>query len=250
MADAWGAPPASPPPLDAGVVHVWRASLRPSPAVLARLERHLDADERDRASRYRFPALREAFVAGRGVQREILSRYVDASPASLRYALSAHGKPELSGPAAARGIRFNVSNSGDLALFAITVGRRVGVDLEWMKEMDDAMDVARRFFSAPENEVFAALPAEVRHKAFFHCWTRKEAYIKAVGEGLSMPLDRFDVAFAPGHAPRLLATRGDPDEAGRWSLREVHPGPGYAGALIVEGDDWTPHFFDWDAGDR
>jgi 4'-phosphopantetheinyl transferase len=157
---------------------------------------------------------------------------------------SALVKPELDGAAAA-GIRFNVSNSGDLALYAVTLRREIGVDLEQLKPMPDGMDIAQRFFSAPENEVFAALGEEVRDLAFFRCWTRKEAYIKAVGEGLSMPLDRFDVAFAPGEPARILRTRGNPEEAERWSMLALEPGPGYVGAMAVEGTGWQPVLFDW-----
>src|SRR5688500_13073379 len=245
-ADAW--PPAPPGTLVLGPdqVHVWRASLRPAADVLARLEAHLSPDERARAARFRFPQHRTAFVAGRGVQREILARYTGLPPAALTYREGSHGKPELDGPPAASGIRFNVSNSGDLALYALTLRREIGVDLEQLKPMPDGVDIAKRFFSAPENEVFAALADEVRDLAFFLCWTRKEAYIKAVGEGLSMPLDRFDVTFAPGEPARILRTRGNPAEAERWTMLALEPGPGYVGALAVEGADWHPVLFDWD----
>jgi len=245
--EAWRPRPAGPVVLGEDEVHVWRASLRPPPEAVERLEAHLSPDERARAARFRFPELRTAFVAGRGVQREILSRYAGMPPHALAYRESAHGKPRLDGAAGALGIRFNVSNSGDLALYAVTLRREIGVDLERLKPMPDGIDIARRFFSAPENEVFAGLAEEVRDLAFFHCWTRKEAYIKAVGEGLSMPLDRFDVAFAPGEPARILATRGDEAEAARWSMLELHPGPGYVGALVVEGDGWRTRLYDWDA---
>lgn len=246
--DAWAPPPAGPLALNADEVHVWRASLRPPPHVLARLEAHLSSDERARAARFRFPEHRAAFTAGRGAQREILSRYAGLPPHALAYSETKYGKQSLAGIAAELGIRYNVSNSGGLALYAVTLRREVGVDLEQLKPMPDGIDIARRFFSAPENEVFAALDEGVRDLAFFCCWTRKEAYIKAVGEGLSMPLDRFDVAFAPGEPARILRTRGEEDEAGRWSMAELHPGPGYVGALVVEGDGWRPVLFDFDAG--
>jgi 4'-phosphopantetheinyl transferase len=247
--DAWAPPPAGPVALTADEVHVWRASLRPPPHALAALEAHLSDDERARAARFRFPEHRTAFVAGRGVQRQILSRYAGLPPHALVYAETKYGKQSLAGAAAAAGIRYNVSNSGDLALFAVTLGREIGVDLERIRPMPDGLDIAQRFFSAPENEIFAGLAADeaVRDLAFFNCWTRKEAYIKAVGEGLSMPLDRFDVSFAPGEPARLLRTRGNADEAARWSMLELHPGPGYVGALAVEGDGWRPVLFDWDA---
>lgn len=247
MADTWPPAPAGPVDLAPDAVHVWRASLRPPADVLARLEATLSADERARAARFRFPQHRTAFVAGRGVQREILARYTGLPPAALVYREGSHGKPELDGAAGGMGIRFNVSNSGDLALYAVTLGRELGVDLEQLKPMPDGMDIASRFFSAPENEVFAALAADVRDLAFFRCWTRKEAYIKAVGEGLSMPLDRFDVAFAPGEPARILRTRGNPAEAERWTMLGLEPGPGYVGALAVEGAGWHHVLFDWNA---
>ena len=246
-ADGWAPPPAGPLAAAPDEVHVWRASLRPPPGTLARLEAHLSQDERARAARFRFDEHRTGFVAGRGVQREILARYTGLAPAALAYREGSHGKPALEGAAAAAGIRFNVSNSGDLALYAVTLGREVGVDLEQLKPMPDGLDIARRFFSAPENEVFAALADEVRELAFFRCWTRKEAYIKAVGEGLSMPLDRFDVAFAPGQDARILRTRGNPAEAERWTMLALEPAPGYVGAVAVQGGGWRPLLFDWDA---
>lgn len=245
--EAWNPPPAGALSVDADEVHVWRASLRPPAHVLARLEAHLSPEERARAARFRFPEHRTAFVAGRGAQREILARYTGLPPHAHVYAETKHGKQSLAGAAGELGLRYNVSNSGDMALYAVSRGRELGVDLEKLKPMPDGIDIAKRFFSAPENEVFAALDEGVRDLAFFYCWTRKEAYIKAVGEGLSMPLDRFDVAFAPGEPARILRTRGDEDEASRWSMAELHPGPGYVGAIVVEGDGWRPVLFDFDA---
>ena len=246
MSDAW-APPPGEIRLPDGEVHVWRATLARSPVELARLSALLDDEERSRAGRFRFPVHRDRFVAGRGVQREILARYLGADPAALRWRQAAHGKPELDGPAAAGGLRFNVSNAEDGLLVAVARGRELGVDLEPLRPMPDGAEIARRFFSAPEIEVFDAIPTEGRDLAFFTCWTRKEAFIKAVGEGLSMPLDRFDVTLAPGEPARLLRTRGgDPAEVERWTLRELDAGPEWVAALAVEGSGWTVRLFDWD----
>lgn len=246
MPGAWDPPPAA-PALGPDEVHVWRASLAPPPGVLPRLEALLSDEERARAERFRFDVHRHRFVAGRGLQRLVLGRYLGLAPASLRYREATHGKPELDGPAAASGVRFNVSNAEDRLLLALTPGREIGVDLEPLRPMPDGADIAERFFSAPEVEVFRGVPEGERDAAFFTCWTRKEAFIKAVGEGLSMPLDRFDVTLLPGSPARLLATRGDPDEAARWTLRELDPGPGWLGALCVAGPaDWTLRHFAWD----
>jgi 4'-phosphopantetheinyl transferase len=246
MPDAWLPPPEA-PRLSEDEVHVWRATLARPAAEVARLAALLDDDERHRAGRFRFPVHRDRFVAGRGVQREILARYLGAEPAALRWRLASHGKPALDGAHDSTGVRFNVSNAEDGLLVAVARGRELGVDLEALRPMPDGADIATRFFSAPENEVFASIPPERRDEAFFTCWTRKEAFIKAVGEGLSMPLDRFDVTLVPGEPARLLRTRGDPGEAERWTLRELDPGPPWIAALAVEGSGWSLRLFDWDA---
>ena len=240
----WPLPPAT-LALEPGRVHVWRAWLEPEAPVLRRLEATLSDDERARAARFVFPQHRVRYAAGRGILREILGRYLGRDPRSLRFRYSAHGKPELDETATPESVRFNVSNCEAMGLFAFVRGREVGVDVEELRPMPDGVSIAERFFSGPENEVFRAVPPELRDQAFFNCWTRKEAYIKAVGEGLSMPLDRFDVAFAPGQAAALLATRPDPAQAERWTLRELEPGPGWIGALMVEGKDWGVDCWEW-----
>jgi 4'-phosphopantetheinyl transferase len=247
MAEEWAPGPAR-PELPDGEVHVWRATLARAPQELERLAAVLDDEERSRAGRFRFPVHRDRFVAGRGIQRLLLGRYLGQPPAALRYRHAEHGKPALDGPAGDGGLRFNVSNADDGLLVAVARGRELGVDLERLRPMPDGLDIARRFFSEPENEAFAAIPEEQRDLAFFTCWTRKEAFIKAVGEGLSMPLACFDVTLAPGEPARLLATRDSATaQAARWTLRELDPGPGWLAALAVEGGGWTLRLFDWDA---
>jgi 4'-phosphopantetheinyl transferase len=243
--DAWEPGPAA-PRLAEGEVHVWRASLAAPAGELARLHALLSGEEQVRAARFRYEVHRGRFIAGRGIQRLLLARYLGVAPAAIRYRHAAHGKPALDGPEAESGIRFNVSNSEDGLLVALVRGREVGVDLEPLHRVVDRDAVARRFFSVPENQVYDTIPEEERDAAFFTCWTRKEAYIKAVGEGLSMPLDCFDVTLRPGEPARLLATRGDPAQAERWSIRELDPGPGWLGAIVVEGPPFALRLFDWD----
>ena len=245
MPETW-VPGPERPAAEPGQVHVWRASLALPPAGLAALHRVISDDERSRAGRFRFEVHRDRFIAGRGIQRLLLARYLGADPAGLRYRLAHHGKPSLDAPWDAADLRFNVSNAEDGLLVAVTTGRELGVDLEAVRALGDRDEVARRFFSAPEVEVYDAVPEGERDAAFFTCWTRKEAYIKALGEGLSMPLDCFDVTLRPGEPARLLATRGNPAEAGRWTLREVDPGPGWMGAVAVEGAGWELRLYDWD----
>lgn len=240
----WAPAPAS-PEIRGDEVHLWRASLRPPAAELEALYLTLSAEERAQAGRYRFPVHRDRFVAGRGVQRAILGRYLRRAPAGLFFRSAARGKPELDGDAALSGIRFNATNAGDLALYAVTLGREVGIDLEPLRPVDDAAALAKSFFSAVETEALAGVPASLVHAAFLNGWTRKEALIKAVGDGLSMPLDLFDVTLAPGEPARLLASRAPGLDPSRWTLHTLDAGPGWVAALVVEGTGWTARAFDW-----
>lgn len=229
------------PLLRDGEVHVWRAGLEPGGAALRRLWEILSADERQRADRFHFRKDREHFVTARGVLREILGRYTGATPPSLRFSYDSFGKPSLSDPArsAEAGgtpLRFNVSHSGGVALYAVAAGREVGVDIEFVREDFAGLDVARNFFSPHEVAALSALPVAERATAFFDCWTRKEAYIKARGMGLSHPLHLFTVSLTPGRPAALLRTDDDPEEAARWSLVELFPGEGYRAALAFEGE--------------
>ena len=151
---------------------------------------------------------------------------------------SPKNKPALGGAHADSGLTFNVSHSGGVALFAVTRNRQIGVDVEHVRHDFETAAIAARFFSQREREQLAALAPEQRHEAFFRCWTRKEAYIKATGDGLSLPLSQFDVSIAVDDDNALLATRPDTLESKRWTLRDVHAGQGYCGALCVAGAGW------------
>lgn len=225
---------------------MWRVPLDLPPQILSALSAVLSVDEQARAARFRSDVHRTRFIAGRAVLRQLLARYVKIRPEEVVFRYSEHGKPSLEGGAAESELRFNFSNAGGMGLAAIVLGREVGVDLEELKAVSDFSGIAERFFSPAENEVLLALPAQSRDAAFFTCWTRKEAYIKAVGEGLSIPLDSFDVTLAPGDPARLLATRGETGGEVRWSLHELHPGPGFVGALAVEAPAREVLCFDWE----
>jgi 4'-phosphopantetheinyl transferase len=242
----WASPP-HPLVLEADAVHVWAAPLDPPAAAVGRNAALLAPDERTRAERFRFDRDRRRFTVARGVLRTLLGRYLATDPRAVAFRYESHGKPVLADAFAAHGIRFNVSHSGEMALFAFARGRELGVDVEEVRRMEDGLDIAERFFSQAEVAAFRALPDEIRDDAFFNCWTRKEAYIKAVGEGLSFPLHVFDVSLAPGEPARLLASR-DPQQAERWSLRGLpDPAPGYRAALVVEGEGWDVACWRWDA---
>jgi 4'-phosphopantetheinyl transferase len=239
----------SPPPaglaLSGDDVHVWRASLDLPAARVQCLQHTLTANELNRAERFYFQKDRERFIVARGLLRGILGRYLDMAPDQLRFCYSPHGKPALVGGSGGDVLRFNLSHSHGLALYAITCNRQVGVDLEYIRPIPEAERIAERFFSAQENAVFRALPQNKRLEAFLNCWTRKEAYIKARGEGLSLPLDQFYVSLASGEPTTLLNIIGDPQEATRWALRKLKPGPGYVAALAVEGHGWRLACWQW-----
>lgn len=224
--------------LSANDLHVWSASLELDRESLSSLQRTLSGDEVDRAERYRFAADRHQFIAARGLLRLILGRYVDTAPERLRFCYSVYGKPSLVDEPEGTSLRFSVSHSSGLGLYAVAGARRVGIDLERIQPLPEVEALVERYFSPAEQAAFRALPREQQLLAFFRCWTRKEAYIKARGQGLSLALGRFVVSLAPGKPAKLLYSDGDQEEASRWSLRELLPGPGYVAAVAVEGHDW------------
>ena len=226
-------------------VHVWRAALDGPAASLAYYRDLLAADERQRADRFHFQKDHDRFVVARGLLRIILGRYLDASPAQLRFRYGPFGKPELTAAHGDTDLRFNVSHAEGLALYACTRRRALGVDIEYVRPDFPGHEIAARFFSPREVAALRALPAAVQTRAFFNCWTRKEAYIKAHGAGLSLPLDQFDVSLAPDEPAALLATRPEPQEAARWSLQELTPAPGYVAAIAVEGRGWLLRRWHW-----
>jgi len=223
--------------LGADEVHVWRVDLETAPNEENRLS-ILSADEQARAARFHFERDRMGFVSTRAILRKILGSYLATDPRTLIFKYSEKSKPSLGGSQAASGLSFNVSHSGKLSLLAFTRSRQIGVDVEQIRRNSDMAAVAARFFSLAEQEQLAAVPGEQRDEAFFRCWTRKEAYIKATGEGLSLPLHQFDVSLAPGAQNALLATRPDPHEAKRWSLCDLAVESGYQAALCVSGAGW------------
>jgi 4'-phosphopantetheinyl transferase len=218
------------PVLQAGDAHVWRINLAQPAEVELRLEHALAPDERARAARFYFEADRRRFTVARGALRHVLARYTEARAEDIAFAYGSHGKPAL--PDAP--LQFNLAHAGELALIAVTLHAAIGVDLEDMRRpMDDMDDVAQRFFAREEWAQFNALPDDEKRSAFFRCWTRKEAFIKAIGDGLSYPLDRFAVVFAAGQPSALAHIDGDATAARAWSLYNLEPGEGHAGAVAI-----------------
>jgi 4'-phosphopantetheinyl transferase len=234
-------------PLELGAdeVHVWQAKLDDHEA--AGLRGLLAADEVSRADRFHFAKDRDHFTVARGLLRTLLAAYLGANAAELRFAYAEKGKPSLADnqPSA---INFNLAHSQGRALFAFSRGREVGVDLEFIREDFEGEKIAERFFSAAEVKTLELVPLELRQQAFFECWTRKEAYIKARGEGLSMPLDEFDVSLRPGEPAALLRNHKEPEEVARWTMRSIAVPIGYVAALVVEGADWRMKMFALETG--
>ena len=231
------------PPLVADEVHVWRAPLDRPDDEVERRSRSLSADETERADRFRFKTDRRRYVVGRGLLRTLLGSYSCTRPDEVRLWYTPLGKPGLVAPAI--DLRFNVSHSEGLVLIALALGRDLGVDLERMRDVDDWRELAGRFFAPREVAALDALPEPERTAGFFACWTRKEAYVKATGLGLTLPLDSFAVSVAPDGPAELLATDHAPADMERWTLAHLTPAPGYFAALGVEGAGWRMRRMAW-----
>ena len=225
-------------------VHVWGLSLGAPPSVERRFWRLLPEDERRRAKRFSFEHDRVRFVMAHGLLRIILSRYTRQLPAEIRFHYSDHGKPMLTPEPNTEGLRFNLSHSYALGLVAVTRGREIGVDVERVRPEVACEQIARRYFSPREAAAFAALPASAQPEAFFACWARKEAYVKARGEGLSFSLDAFDVSFTPGERPPLLSVGGDHQRPSLWKMEALEVDRGYQAAVVAEGQSWRLRCWD------
>ena len=190
-----------------------------------RLDRLLSREERDRARRFHLERDRRRYVVRRGRLRELLARYLDCAPAQVRVSSTAYGKPFVAGS----DLEFNLSRSCNMALYVVARGAVVGCDIE-RRDMSFAVEqTAEQFFSREEVRELRSLPSARRVEGFFNCWTRKEAFVKARGGGLSLPLDGFDVSLAPGR-PAALLRGGD-----GWSVCSFEPAPGYQAAMVARG---------------
>jgi 4'-phosphopantetheinyl transferase len=219
-------------------VQLWRLDLESLRAEENRWRSGLSEDERTRADRFHFPRDRQLFTASRAILRIILASYLATEPNTISFSYSEKQKPSLGAEHAASNITFNVSHSGGMGLMAFTRRREIGVDIEHIKRDFEVEGIANRFFSETEQRQLAALPSAERFEAFFRCWTRKEAYVKATGDGLSLPLHQFDVSIAAGENDALLATHPNDSEAALWLLRDIPAPSGYVAALCVRGREW------------
>lgn len=220
--------------LDLDEVHFWQATL--DDRLAETLSASLSDDEHSRAEQFHFKNDQHDFIVARGMLRKLLAAYVGVNPSELQFCYEEKGKPFLSEPHR-DSIHFNLAHSHGIAVYAFSKNRALGVDVEMVRDDLETDGIAARFFSTREFRSLQAVAPELRNRAFFDCWTRKEAYIKARGDGL-LPLDGFDVSVGPGEAAALLSNDGDPGEVSRWSMRSFPVLPGYVAALVVEGHDW------------
>jgi 4'-phosphopantetheinyl transferase len=227
-------------------VHVWRAVLPESVEQILALARSLDAKEQARANRFARPRDRDRYLAWHGVLRGVMARYLQVDPAMVRYELGRNGKPRLAAESEPSDICFNLTHSGSLALIAVAQGREVGIDVEILRPMPDAVQIARRYFSADELVALSSLPPEEQVATFFNIWTRKEAFVKATGQGLAYPLSQLNVGLTSDPPARATwRTIEDTQPRGTWSLCTLWPAAGYVAALVVEGLGCEVRRWDW-----
>jgi 4'-phosphopantetheinyl transferase len=210
-------------------IELWAVQLSAPDRIVDRCVAMLSPDERARAERFRFEHHRRIYVLSRGILRGLLGQYTSIPPTDIRFSYGSKGKPNLVGVVPS--IQFNSSTSGIMALYAITHNCDLGVDIEQIRALQEIEQVAGRFFCHEEARQLMSLSSSDRNPAFFHCWTRKEAYVKAVGDGLSMPLDSFRVTLMPGDPMEFIHIGNDPKTARQWTLHNFDHIPGYAAAM-------------------
>jgi 4'-phosphopantetheinyl transferase len=227
-------------------VHVWHVDLIAWEKQADSLFELLDSAERERAARFKFPAPRNQFLISRALLRRALGRYLRIEARDIHFRATANGKPEL---AESRDLHFNLSHTEGITVFAIARHRQVGIDVERIREDTDAIELAERFFSHPEVQWLRSQPAAQHIPSFFTCWTGKEAYIKAQGEGLSLPLSSFGVLPRLTGSELHLEVYADPEESQRWSMWRLELGPELRAALAVEGENCRVRVGQWLAPD-
>lgn len=225
-----------------GMVDVWCIPLEQNDERMHRLQGLLQANERQRIERLVNHDARRRMVVARAALRSVLAQYVPEPAGALTFVYGPHGKPALQDWPA---MGFNLSHSHGLALCVVALDRTVGVDIEHRRRLADDDAVARRFFASEEYAVYASLPPDQRASGFFNAWTRKEAFIKAIGDGLSRPLDEFLVTLRPGNAPKLLTIKTAPQETTRWTLLDLPCPSGYTAALAIDGVPAAVRHWSW-----
>jgi 4'-phosphopantetheinyl transferase len=212
-----------------GEVHVWPVELRARQRLIGQALSLLSEEEKARATRLKTPQDRNCFVLSRCILRVLLSHFLGQRPERLEITHSQYGKPCLADQSSR--IRFNLCHSGQIAAYAVSMDCEVGVDVERVRPVPEMEEIAKRFFSPAERQELSNLNWRQRTRGFFSCWVRKEAYVKALGGGLSIPLNSFQVIVTPGPASPIVSVRADVEEAGKWRIQDFSPAPGYLGAI-------------------
>jgi len=226
-------------------LHLWCARLETHGHLLRACAGWLTPEERRRAARFVREPDRDLFTLARGMARELLGRCLDVAPGAVQFECNECGKPRLAAVSDHFAIRFNIAHSHGAALCGITSGVELGVDLERIRPDFATAAIAQRFFAPAEAAILSRLPETRQTRAFFECWTRKEAYLKARGLGLSLPLASFEVAFGPGASPAVLRATDDPGASRRWTLLPLEPWPDFVGAAVVEMTNPAVHLWEW-----
>ncbi len=224
----------SQPMLEEGQVHIWRASLDLPTVVIDQLTTFLSPDEIERANKFRFVPHKRRFIAARGILRKLLSNYLQISPHDLEFKYGNCGKPQLTGCKQDSPLKFNLSHSGAYALYGFTYHHPIGVDLEYIREMPDAVKIAQRFFSEREYRLINNVEDSQKSEVFFKLWTAKEAYLKAIGTGLAGSLANVDIILDCVQSPRLLAIKGSKAAVSSWSIYSCIPATSYIATMAVK----------------
>jgi 4'-phosphopantetheinyl transferase len=237
LASFWDLPPLN-LELSDQEIHVWCAGLDQPEAVIQQFALLLSEDERSRSQRFRFDQHRQRFIVARGVLRSLLSKYLKVAPAEIQFCYGQHGKPALSQAFAHYSLYFNLSHSQELGLYAFAHHTPLGVDVEYCSPCVDIDSIVNRYFSLQERVVFSSLSLEQRQLAFFTAWTGKEAYLKAIGSGLTIPLSQIEVSLHPELPLKLLSVAGDSTNASCWLLQSFQPTSDYQAAIAIQGNHW------------
>lgn len=220
-------------------VHVWKIPVLRS---CTDSGEWLSPEEQEKSARFHFERDRRRYAVAHTALRLLLSQYLGIAPRQIKFNYGSNGKPEIAALNRHSNLQFNLSHAHDLALIAVTSERRVGIDVEYVRPISDAEEIVRLCFSAKESTAFFELPRPRREKAFFNGWTRKEAFVKALGAGLDYPFDRFDVSW---ETKARLEIHDEFEHARKWSISSFAPDPNYVAALVVEGAGCETEYHDW-----
>ncbi len=246
--ERWLPPPAN-INLGPSSLAIWSIRLDQAKSITAGLESLLSASEKETADRFHIERNRSRYIVAHGRLRQILSRYADTAPEQLAFGHGAHGKPFLSQDCRGDSVRFNLSRSQEIGLCAVAYGQEVGVDVEWVRPLNGMEPLVHRFFSPMEIADWHEVDESQKLETFYHYWTCKEAFVKARGDGLTLPLNQFDVAFSPSAPPRLARIQGDATEAANWHLQTLTPATGYRAAVALPGLHWQVDCWRWPESD-